>query len=184
MTREEIKTPQDVLEFMKENISYGWIDANGEMHDGDLKNARELYRTMSDETVFKTGKGTCIEMAHVIHTLLNEINVPNKLFCLRVFVPNPEKANDFLVFTHCFVLYTEGDKIYHLEYPDKDRVGIYEYNEEYEALYFLAGYYKNTKHGVATALNLFDELPEGYDAIKINAYMESQGEYENGKYKI
>ena len=184
MKMEDIKTPQDVLEFMKKNVGYGWVDVNGEIHEGNIKNARELYRTMSIDTVLENKMGTCIEQAYLIHYLLNKINVPNKLFCLRIFVPNPYKENDFLVYTHCFVLYYEGDKIYHLEYADKDRIGIYDYDEEYEVLYFLAGYYKNVHKGVGASLNVYDELPVGYNAIEINAYMEQQGEYENGRYKI
>ena len=38
----EIKTPQDVLEFMKQNIKYGWLDINGLEHIGNMKNLRKL----------------------------------------------------------------------------------------------------------------------------------------------
>lgn len=29
MTIEEIKTPDDILQFMEDNIRYGWLDING-----------------------------------------------------------------------------------------------------------------------------------------------------------
>ena len=32
MKKFEIKIPEDILEFMKENIEYGWIDINGNKH--------------------------------------------------------------------------------------------------------------------------------------------------------
>ncbi len=30
MKLENIQTPQDILEFMKQNITYGWLDINDE----------------------------------------------------------------------------------------------------------------------------------------------------------
>ena len=32
MKIEEIKTPQDIFEFMSQNIKYGWLDVNGNLH--------------------------------------------------------------------------------------------------------------------------------------------------------
>ena len=49
MTIEEIKTPDDILQFMEENIRYGWLDINDEEHIGNLENVRRLYRTASIE---------------------------------------------------------------------------------------------------------------------------------------
>lgn len=34
MRIDDIKSPQDILEFMKSNIKYGWLDINGETVDG------------------------------------------------------------------------------------------------------------------------------------------------------
>ena len=49
----EIKTPYDVLEFMKDNIKYGWLDINNEIHIGNMKNFRKLYRTLSIDEILK-----------------------------------------------------------------------------------------------------------------------------------
>ena len=66
MTINEIKTPQDVLEFMKENIKYGWLDINDEEHIGNMKNFRRLYRTSSLEETLSHGMGTCIEQVYLM----------------------------------------------------------------------------------------------------------------------
>ena len=42
MKLEDIKTPEDILKFMDDNIQYGWIDVNGEKHIGNMKNFRRL----------------------------------------------------------------------------------------------------------------------------------------------
>ena len=55
MTINEIKTPEDILEFMKEHIKYGWLDINNEEHINNLKNFRRLYRTASTIEVLEHG---------------------------------------------------------------------------------------------------------------------------------
>ena len=45
MNINNIKTPQDILQFMDDNIKYGWLDINNEEHIGNMKGFRTLYRT-------------------------------------------------------------------------------------------------------------------------------------------
>ena len=47
MELNDIKTPNDVYQFMCDNIEYGWIDINGNEHLKTMKEFRKLYRTMS-----------------------------------------------------------------------------------------------------------------------------------------
>ena len=47
MSLEDIKTPEDILTFMNENIKYGWLDINNLEHIGNMKGFRSLYRTSS-----------------------------------------------------------------------------------------------------------------------------------------
>lgn len=43
----EIKCSQDVYKFMTNNIEYGWIDINGNIHLNTMKEFRKIYRAMS-----------------------------------------------------------------------------------------------------------------------------------------
>ena len=85
MKIENIKTPNDVLEFMKENIKYGWLDINNEEHIGNMKNFRRLYRTATIEETLEHGIGTCIEQVILMKYLLDNINISNKMFCTRIY---------------------------------------------------------------------------------------------------
>ena len=73
MITKEIKTPEDILQFMKENIKYGWLDINGEKHIGNMKNFRRLYRTSSLNETLEFGVGTCIEQVNLMHIFLEKI---------------------------------------------------------------------------------------------------------------
>ena len=55
MNIEDIKEAEDILEFMKKNIKYGWLDVNGNKHVGNMKNFRRLYRTSNLNETIKTG---------------------------------------------------------------------------------------------------------------------------------
>lgn len=37
MQIKDIRTPEDILAFMVENIKYGWLDYNGQKHIGEMK---------------------------------------------------------------------------------------------------------------------------------------------------
>ena len=73
----EIKIPEDILEFMKENIEYGWIDINGNKHIKTMKDFRRLYITTTVHQTLKYGIGTCIDQVNLMHYFFNKINVKN-----------------------------------------------------------------------------------------------------------
>ena len=70
MNIEDIKNKEDILKYMIDNIKYGWLDINNEIHIGNMKNFRKLYRTMSIDDILSHGIGTCIEQVNLIHYLL------------------------------------------------------------------------------------------------------------------
>lgn len=62
----ELKSPEDIFEYMNSNIDYGWIDINGEKHIGNMKNFRKTYRTSSIKETIENGIGTCIVLYFTI----------------------------------------------------------------------------------------------------------------------
>ena len=73
MKIDEIKTPEDILQYLEENIEYGWLDLNKEKHIMTMKDFRKLYRTVTIEDTIKSGLGVCIEQIHLMHYLFNKI---------------------------------------------------------------------------------------------------------------
>lgn len=134
MSIDDIKTPEDILSFLDENIEYGYIDYSGVKHVNDMKGFRTLYRTSSIEDTLSSGVGTCIEQVNLMHYLLNKIGIPSRMFCTRVYEDNNFNNPDAEEHMHCFVLYYFNGKVYQLEHPDGENKGIYEYNSEKEAI--------------------------------------------------
>ena len=112
MTINDIKTPDDILEYLNENIEYGWIGTDGEKRIKNMDNFRKCYKTMSLESVLKEKVGTCIEQVYLIHELMNKIKVPSKMFCTRMYEDENFDDLDAPERMHCFILFYIDGKVF------------------------------------------------------------------------
>lgn len=173
MRIDNIRTPEDILEFMKSNIKYGWLDLNNQEHIGNMKGFRSLYRTSSLEDILNHKIGTCIEQVYLMKTLLDRIGIKNKMFCTRIY--EGEDFNDLEAdeHMHCFILYYLNDKVYQIEHPNWERVGIYEYDSEEEAIRKINKYYVEMSGGYARPVTEFFDVEAGLSFKQFNCYINS-----------
>ena len=167
----EIKCSQDVYQFIDENIEYGWIDINGKQHLNTMKEFRKLYKTMSIEEILKYKIGTCIDQVNLMHYLLDKINIKNKMFCCRIFEPDDYGNLEEEEHMHCFILYYENDKVYHMEHPNFLKKGIYEYSSEEEAIKAIVDYYIKFRGGKDSPTKEFFKIPVGINFKEFNKYI-------------
>ena len=167
----EIRTPENILEFMNEHIKYGWIDIYNEEHIGNMKNFRKLYRTSSIEETLEHGMGCCIEQVSLMSKLLDDLKIPNKMYCTRIYEGKDFNNLEEEEHMHCFVLYYENNKVYHMEHPNFDRKGIYEYNSEKEAIQTIVDYYIKLRGGKDSPTKEFFEVPVGISFKEFNKYI-------------
>ena len=173
MKVEEIKTPDDILEFMNEHIKYGWLDINNEEHIGNMKNFRRLYRTSTVEETIKHGIGTCIEQVLLMHELLDKINVPNKMFCTRIYEGKDFNDLEAEEHMHCFILYYLNDKVFQIEHPNFEKIGIYEYSSEEDAIKEINEYYVKMSKGKSRPVTEFYEVMPNISFKDFNEYINS-----------
>ena len=171
MELDKIKSPQDVYKFMCDNIQYGWIDINGNTHLNTMKDFRKIYRTMSIDEILEYRIGTCIDQVNLMHYLLNKINVQNKMYCCRIFEPDDYGNLEEEEHMHCFVLYYENGKVYHIEHPNFENKGIFEYNTEKEAIETIVNYYIKLRGGKDSPTKEFYEIPVGISFKEFNKYI-------------
>lgn len=173
MKIDNIKTPEDILGFMKENIKYGWLDINNEEHIGNMKNFRKLYRTSTLEEILTHKIGTCIEQVYLMKLLLDKINIPSKMYCTRIYESkdfNDLEADEHM---HCFVLYYQNNKVYQIEHPNWERIGIYEFEKEETAIKEINDYYINMSGGIPRPITEFFEVPPHITFKEFNNYINS-----------
>ena len=166
-----VKTIDDVLDFMKKNIRYGWLDLKGKTHIGNMKNFRKLYRTMSIEQTLKYGVGTCIEQVYLMSYLLGNINIKNKMFATRIYEPNDYDEMDKEEHMHCFILCYVDDKVYHIEHPNWYSIGIYEYKSEKEAIEKINKYYIDLSGGISRPVMEFYKVEPNISFKEFNTYI-------------
>lgn len=171
MKIEQIQTPEDILKYMKQNIKYGWLDFNNEEHIENMKNFRRLYRTSSLEETLLRKIGTCIEQVNLMHEMLNKINIPNKMFCTRIYEGDDFNDYDAEEHMHCFVLYYLNDKVYQIEHPNFERVGIYEFDNEETAINSINEYYIKMAGGHARPVTEFFEVEPNLSFKQFNKYI-------------
>ena len=171
MKIDEIRTPYDILKFMNDNIKYGWIDINDEMHIESMKGFRSLYRTMSIEDVLKYGLGTCIEQVFLMKKLLDKINIPNRMFCTRVYEGKDFNNLEEEEHMHCFILYYKDDKVYQIEHPNWEKIGIYEYLSTDDAIAKINNYYVKMANGKSRPVTEYFDVPIGLSFKEFNNYI-------------
>ena len=176
MTIDTIKTPEDILEYMNENIKYGWLDINNEEHIGNMKGFRRVYRTSSMDEILEHKMGTCIEQVFLMHHLLDKINVPNKMFCTRIYEGEDFNDLDADEHMHCFVLFYRDNKVYQLEHPNWERIGIYEFDSEESAIQGINDYYINMAGGHARPVTEFFDVEPNLSFKEFNGYINSLDE--------
>ncbi len=171
MKIEELKTAKDVYKFIDENIEYGWIDCFGKIHLNTMKEFRKIYRTMSLEQILEYKIGTCIDQVKLMNYLLNKINVKNKMFCCRIFEPDDYGNLEEEEHMHCFILYYENNKVYHMEHPNFNKKGIFEYDSEEVAIKSIVDYYIELRGGKDSPTKEFFEVPVGLSFGEFNKYI-------------
>ena len=179
-----IKTPEELYDFMCKNIKYGWLDINNEVHINNMKDFRRLYRTSSLEETLKYKVGTCIEQVYLMSLVLTNLGIPNKMFCTRVYEGKDFDKLDEEEHMHCFVLYSKDDKVYHIEHPNHERKGIYEYNSYEEAINKINDYYVKLAGGKSRPVTQYFEVKPGLSFKEFNMYINSLDgeELENSKF--
>jgi hypothetical protein len=170
---EEIKTPNDILNYMQEHIQYGWIDNTGKKHIKSMKEFRKIYRTMSIRETIQNGLGCCIEQVNLMHYLLDNLKIHNKMFCCRIYEPDNYDNLEEDEHMHCFILYYQNNKVYQIEHPNFDKIGIYEFNSEQQAIDSIVKYYVELSGGIKRPTTEFYQVPVGLSFKEFNNYINS-----------
>lgn len=173
MKLEDIKNPMDILQFMKDNIKYGWLDIYNEEHIENMKDFRKLYRTSSAEETLSHKMGTCIEQVYLMKIILDKLNIPSKMFCTRIYEDANHTDMEADEHMHCFVLYYQDDLVYQIEHPNWKRIGIYEFKDEKTAINEINKNYLDETTKKERPVTEFYEVIPNMSFKEFNSYINS-----------
>lgn len=166
---ENLKNPNELMDFMDINIKYGWVDKYGQKHINNLRGFREKYRINSLIEVLQTGLGTCIEQAKMMKVFFDKIGLENRLYIYRTY--EDDDNFDKEVFMHCIVLFKTNDKWYHFEHSNEPKKGINEYDSIDKALLKITNDIENKKS--VQILTEIDDIPEKISFKEFNLFVNS-----------
>lgn len=132
MEYNDIKSPQELYQFMKENITYGFVSnydnkpyTRKNLNDDNLYNRLilESYFLQTPEEVLITKHGICFDQVELArHWLIN----------------NGYKVHTFFIkgHNHCILIYEDNSKFCFFERSFKKINGIHEFFSLEDAVYF------------------------------------------------
>ena len=130
----ELKTPEELMDYMKDNFEYGYLDKDNNIHHYDDPNYDDLdwfniYMLESEQDILETNVGTCFDMTELERDFLerNGYTVHTYFEMILLDYNNPYPMHSFLV-------YEKDSKYYYFEFSDYNNRGIYEYSNIIELL--------------------------------------------------
>ena len=112
----DVKSINQLLEWMTDNIEYGWMDIEGNKHY-DFDGWYDKYIMLLPAEVKKYGIGTCYEQTIFAYQAFEELFPQFQKIMVFVQI--------FKVTTHTFLIFEDNDKLYHFEHSDTKNRGIH-----------------------------------------------------------
>ena len=129
MKYNDIKTPEQLLKYMDENIKYGFVDDNEKIY-GPWNNqefqqgCQTNWRLSSPERLIKVRYGHCFDQVELERDWFNNHNYNFKTFYIMFELPFNNSYS-----MHTYLVFEKDGKYYYFEHSDFKNRGmhIYEY---------------------------------------------------------
>lgn len=121
---EQLKTPQELLDFLGKNVEYGFVGkSDGKKYMGEEGDMDKEYFLQSPSEVIESGVGVCWDVAELERDWFAKKGYEFKTILL--IFENREDKNDFP--THTFLAYEQGGRWIWFEHSFGDHRGIHAY---------------------------------------------------------
>ncbi len=136
MKYSDIKTPEQLLKYMDENIKYGFVDDSGkeyvpwnnlEFQEG----CQTKWRLSSPKRLIKVGYGHCWDQVELERDWFKTHNYNFKTFYIWFELPYNNSYS-----THTYLVFERNGKYYYFEHSDSNNRGIHEFESYQEAIHY------------------------------------------------
>lgn len=138
----DINNPEDLLNYMNENVVYGFIGNNKKIYkDTESEEWLDWYnecRVQTGEEILKTNVGTCWDQVELERLWFEKHNYEFKTIFIYFEV---DHENNFP--THSFLIFKENDKWYWFEHAFGEYEGIYEFDSIEDAIKYIKNAFLN-----------------------------------------
>ncbi len=137
MSYSDIKTPKELLQFMQQNIKYGFVSKTGKIYDNP--NSEEWQNdwylnciVQNGDSLLKTKYGTCWDQVELERKWFEENSYNFKTIYIWFEVNRPSNLP-----THTFLVFEENSKFYWFEHAFYDNQGIHEFETINDAIEYV-----------------------------------------------
>lgn len=166
MDFDKINSPQELLNFMSNNIKYGFVGKNGKKYTNqDSEDWNDWYEqclVQTGDQVLNTKVGTCWDQVELERLWFENHNYEIKTIFIW-FEINYE--NDYP--THTFLLYKKNNKWYWFENSFESCRGIHEFNTIEEAVEYVKTKQFEYAISIGVAKQEDKELIKDYEYFKL-----------------
>ena len=135
----EVETPEELLKFMDEYVTYGIYGTDGKSYTNWENNinsefqiaCQTKYALCDKERILKYGLGTCWDQVELERFWFKEHNYKFKTYFIWFYF---EENNNYG--THTYLVYEKNNKYYYFEHADFNNKGIYEFDSYEDAIKF------------------------------------------------
>jgi len=124
---DKLKTPPDLLDFMDDNIKYGFVNKNGKKYfEQNEEWSRDWYNeciVQSGEGLLQTNCGTCWDQVELARKWFSEHGYKFKTIFMWFGIQEP---SDYP--THTFLAFNKDNKWYWFEHSFEAYKGIFEFS--------------------------------------------------------
>lgn len=151
MEYKDITTPNELMKYMDENITYGIHTDNKDYEDANDKEASSKWKLATDDLLTEYKYGHCFDQTELERNWFLKNGYEVKTFFIWFFYPN--ESNN--IPTHSYLVYSNNNKYYYFEHADYKNRGIYEFDSLEEAIEFQKNKYIEY---VKTLMNVDDKM--------------------------
>ena len=173
-----IKNPQELMQFLDNNIQYGVIDKTGnKLFDSNSDKFQQAcfedWTLRSPEQIISNQVGHCYDQVEIERAWFKLNNYEFKTFWISAYQPTIDNSG----FSHTYLVYKQGSKWYLFEHADYSNKGIFEFLELNDAVKWQANNQIKYATGVIKPKFAYEVCIKEYDTPPLNINMQQYLQY-------
>jgi len=130
MKFEDIKTSEQLLNFLTSAIKYGFVFGDKKFTEPiNFEDMKKFYQLKFGNDLINSEYGLCWDAVELERLFFEKMHIENKSFFIEAFGNGKNEGP-----THAFILFKKDNKIQWFEYTWEKYRGIHDYKTEKEAL--------------------------------------------------
>ncbi len=173
MILKNVSSPQELLKFLDDNLTYGVVDKKGnKIFDSNLDEFQEACNNdwilQSPQQILDSGVGHCYDQVEVERAWFAQKGYNFFTFWISAYQPEIENSG----FSHTYLVFEDNNKWYLFEHADASFRGIYEFDNIKDAVKFQADHQVDYAKQIVQPKSGYSVCIKQFDKPQVNINMQ------------